>query len=275
MNVLPDSLSHIPVKYSSVAESLAGATDCGVLWQGVPGRLLLHLPQVARYLIENGSSITIEPAAAADPDAVAYYFKMTPLAALLYQRGSLVFHAAAVCKGDDAYLIAGDSGAGKSTLLALLLQRGWNMLADDLAPVTLQSDGTFMVSSVSSSIPLWQETAEILGLHGTSEKTYDRARVHLPGEPAAVGGKKLKSVVWFGVHSGRSVVLNAQEGVAWLRCAPALLYNSHVADCLCDRVVYLKSMAALAGAIPLHRLMRPRGVWSIDSVLDSFEKLKV
>ncbi len=46
-----------------------------------------------------------------------------------------VLHAAGVSDGENCLLFAGKSGAGKSTLAALLLSRGFDILADDFLPL--------------------------------------------------------------------------------------------------------------------------------------------
>ena len=46
-----------------------------------------------------------------------------------------VFHASAISDGEKCILFTGDSGNGKSTLAALLMVKGYNLLADDFAPM--------------------------------------------------------------------------------------------------------------------------------------------
>ncbi|MDQ3952291.1 MAG: hypothetical protein M3279_04910 [Actinomycetota bacterium] len=48
----------------------------------------------------------------------------------------VTLHAAAVARGADLVLLAGESGAGKTTLTLALLEGGWTYLSDDLAPVS-------------------------------------------------------------------------------------------------------------------------------------------
>ncbi|MEZ5619615.1 MAG: HprK-related kinase A [Burkholderiaceae bacterium] len=50
----------------------------------------------------------------------------------------LVLHAAAVERGGRALVLAADPGSGKSTLCAALVHRGWRLLSDELALVSLQ-----------------------------------------------------------------------------------------------------------------------------------------
>lgn len=48
-----------------------------------------------------------------------------------------LLHAAALLKGDRVVLLPGDSGSGKTTLAAALLQRGFQYLSDEFAPLSL------------------------------------------------------------------------------------------------------------------------------------------
>ncbi|MEI7844374.1 MAG: hypothetical protein WCK35_01085 [Chloroflexota bacterium] len=94
--MFPDWLTNLQVEFGSVPRGLEKTSASGVLWQAAPGRFLLDVPGVARYLAEDGQRLTIEPAPTASESEVARLARTVPLAALLYQRGLLAFHAAAV-----------------------------------------------------------------------------------------------------------------------------------------------------------------------------------
>ena len=50
-------------------------------------------------------------------------------------------HASVVHKSDKSFVIVGSSGSGKTTLCKLLIDAGYNLISDDIAP--LNQDGTF------------------------------------------------------------------------------------------------------------------------------------
>ncbi len=54
-----------------------------------------------------------------------------------------VFHASALSDGKNSVLFMGDSGNGKSTLAALLMAKGYNLLADDFVPVLADSQQVY------------------------------------------------------------------------------------------------------------------------------------
>jgi hypothetical protein len=133
-------------------ETWADAPDSGVLWRAAPGRLLLDVPGVARYLVRDGTLVQVDPRPGAAAAEVQRFLRMTPAAALYLQRGVPVLHAAVAADASGrAVVLAGDSGAGKSVLLAALVRRGWGVLTDDLAPIALGGDGA------PAALPTWPE----------------------------------------------------------------------------------------------------------------------
>jgi len=297
-------LTDFQTQFAPVASTLEGATARGVLWQAAPDRFVLDVPDVARYLVSDGAVITIDRAPDVRDEEVTRFLRMTPLAALFFQRGSLAFHAAAASPlppqqgqtsvdGEGkagAILIAGDSGVGKSTLLAALLKRGWRMLADDLAVVEVDAGGQLVVLPAFPEIVLWPDAVEKLGL---SAATAAGAPGFAQGSPSAGPARPLtrydfsdppgrsimtsqlaptpqplRAIYWLSVHSKGEIEMSELKGAERFRALGTLTYNSHIADALLDRAAYLRLASAIAQAIPLYRLRRPRGQWSATELAD-------
>lgn len=270
--MLPYFLSDISVITASVPEKLNGAATCGALWQAAPGRFLIDIPDVARYLVEGGNSIIIDPLPGADQTSIVRMLKTTPLAALLYQRGIMAFHAAAIAKGDDALLLSGDSGTGKSTLLAALLQRDWTVLADDLAIVALDAKRRLVVHSFAQDILLWPDSLQKLGVATTELKWSDSNRQILPlPSHCAPCPCFLRTIYWLGVHRNEEIEVQELFGGEKFRALGSLSYNSHIADALFDRVTHMQSAALIAERVAVRRLYRPRGEWTVAAIADLIE----
>jgi hypothetical protein len=265
--MLPDFLSDVSINYTAVPEHLAGARSRGVLWQAGPGRFLLDLPQVARFLVEEGERITIDRGAAVNEAELRRCARMTPLAALLYQRGMLALHAAAAVgpKG-GAILIGGDSGAGTSTLLAALLERGWHFLADGLAAVGLNDHGQPMVYPISPEVNLWPDA--LAKLTGSSGGT---GRQSLSWEERFVATPQpLQAIFRLLVHKGE-IELADITGTRMFHALTTLSYNSRIADALFERAAFMRQTAAVTGRVPMHRLRRPLGRWCLDELAELLE----
>ena len=270
--MFPDFLQNITLTTAAVPAELEGATTRGVLWQAAPGRFLLDLPDVARYLVEGGERVTIEPSAGASPDVVTRFARMTPLAALLYQRGLLAFHAAAVANDRGAVLLAGDSGSGKSTLLMELIQRGWTLLADELAVVTQDGKGLY-VHPTFPEIALWSDTLKKFGKDPAEFEHADTNRLLLPLPELCVSSPQpLRTTYWLGVQSKDGVTRESMAGAKHFQAVATLLYNSHVAEALLDRVVFMSYASRVVRTAPVVHLLRPRDSWSVPDMADLMEK---
>lgn len=265
--MLPIFLSDVTILYDTIPIDLISPSARGVLWQAATGCFLLEVPKVARYLVENGRSISIDPAPDVPPAMVEHHLGMLPMAALLYQRGMLAIHAAAVTNDQGVLLLAGDSGSGKSTLLTALLLRDWRMLADDLTIVGLNEQGQPVVYPTYSGIPLWPDTLTQLGIDPFPLPFIDaNRRVFKPSVRPVSSPQLLRAIYRLNIHSKSAIELEGLAGSACFRTLGTVLYNSHVADALCDRAAYLRCVSAIAHSVPFKILRRPRGIWCVDEL---------
>jgi hypothetical protein len=255
---------------------LAAAPHSGVLWRAAPGRLLLEVPDVARYLVSDGNLVEIEPCGAAAAGDVRRFLRMTPTAALYLQRGIPVLHAAvAADPAGWAVVLAGNSSAGKSVLLAALVQRGWGLLTDDLAPLTVDDAGVPVAMPTWPEMILWPDT-----VGGSATSVADGADVTEfgpSGSRRAVGlntrfvdeMRPVKAIWWLGVHGFDPIEVHGVEGIARFEALGAMAYNRRIASSLLDRASYLTVAGAVAGSgIPIRRLIRPRGRWTAGELAD-------
>ncbi|MEC5424050.1 aldolase [Virgibacillus sp. C22-A2] len=125
---------------------------------------MFEVPEVAIYMVESGSTISVYPYDQANEDQVRLYILGTCMGALLMQRKTLPLHGSAVAIDGNAYAIVGDSGAGKSTLASVFLQKGYHLLSDDVIPVTLTEDHTPIVTPAYPQQKLWMESLNQFGM---------------------------------------------------------------------------------------------------------------
>lgn len=129
-----------------------------------PNFIMFRIPDVAIYLINNGNEIFVSPFTGAEEDQVRLYMLGTCMGAILLQRKILPLHGSAIAIEGRAYAVVGHSGAGKSTLASAFLNRGYQLLSDDVIPVTLSHEGIPIVTPAYPQQKLWLNSLEEFGM---------------------------------------------------------------------------------------------------------------
>ena len=154
----------ISIRCGPVPTALDGATASGPTWDMTGDTFLLRVPQLARFQITAGHDVAVEiEPGVTDRDAASFVLGAA-FGILLYQRGALVVHGAAVAKDGRAVMICGGSGTGKSTLAAALCRGGCAFVADDICVVDLDASRHPMVLPDGRQLKLWKESINWLDL---------------------------------------------------------------------------------------------------------------
>ncbi len=152
----------VTIRFGTVPETLDNARHQGVCFQAFPGRFLLKLENIARYLVSDGCEILIDPVPDAESDAIRLFLLGSAIGALLHQRSILPLHASAIRVNEGVVAFAGNSGVGKSTLAASFMKNGCQVVADDICAVSVAS-GVPLVCSGSPNLKLWHDALHQLG----------------------------------------------------------------------------------------------------------------
>ncbi|MGE7602885.1 HPr kinase/phosphorylase [Peribacillus sp. NPDC097675] len=126
--------------------------------------VMFLVPGTAIFLIQGGNKIIISPLDPIKEDEIRLYTLGTCMGAILLQRKILPLHGSAVVIAGKAYAIIGDSGAGKSTLASAFIRRGYQLLTDDVVPVSLNSENVPVVTPAYPQQKLWQESLDYFGM---------------------------------------------------------------------------------------------------------------
>ncbi len=143
----------------SQSEAISEGIDFRVTAEGV----FLFWKKEASCFIRKGKEIIIDPYPGVDERVLRLIALGPALAILLYQRGHLPLHAAAVEIDGQAVCFMGSPGCGKSPLAAALYDRGHKIVADDVTAVQLDgSDGPWVTPGFPQ-LKLWPEMITALG----------------------------------------------------------------------------------------------------------------
>lgn len=132
--------------------------------------ILFHMPDIAIYMIQNGNRILYSPTEMAAEDQLRLYILGTCMGAILIQRKLIPLHGSAIAIDGKVYAIVGESGAGKSTLASAFLKRGYQLLSDDVIPVTFNEDNVPVVIPAYPQQKLWLESLNQFGLDSEKYK---------------------------------------------------------------------------------------------------------
>jgi hypothetical protein len=267
-----DAVPDVSIRLATGPLSLPEPTIRGLLFVADDTACLINAPGVARYLIQDGRLIMVEPIAGAAPEAVRLFLLGAALGMVLCQRGLLVWHASAVAgPHGEAVVLAGHSGRGKSTMTGALLQRGCRLLTDDLTVVSRDGSGRPLVHPTFPRLKLLPDAALRLGLDvGSLARVRPGARkVFVPADgrfvqtPLPIG-----RIYVLDYSSPRDVGIRAITGhERFERLRPYLFGQKYVEH----RRIHLRQFAAFTAALsaaPVRLLSRPVDA-AVDAVADT------
>jgi hypothetical protein len=130
-----DILIQIARGHSPMAKS-AGR----VVFEHLSEYSLIKIADVADFEVREGRHIRVWPAAGATQKDIEIFLFGPAWATLCHQRGMLPLHASAILTNGGITAFAGHSGAGKSTIAALLGSFGYELVTDDILPISFNRD---------------------------------------------------------------------------------------------------------------------------------------
>lgn len=134
-------------------------------------QIMFHLANIAIYCIENGNKIIVSPMEGIEESQLRLYILGSCMGAILMQRQVFPLHGSAIAIDGRAYAIVGHSGAGKSTLASAFLEKGFDLLTDDIIPLSFSKEsGRPYVIPTYPQQKLWQESLTHFGQDSSNYK---------------------------------------------------------------------------------------------------------
>jgi hypothetical protein len=269
----PAQVADVAIRRASVPMTLDDAEAIGPTWQRAGNRFLLRIPNIARFLLEDGRSIAFEAEEAAETRDVAVFLSGSVFGILLHQRNHLVLHASAVLVGGKAVLFCGVSGAGKSTLAAALVEYGYPLVADDQCAIEL-GDGVPRVHADGRQLRLWDRSIAELGLVGRrGDPMRNRLRkFYVDPATASHAAVPLGAVYALAeVRDSDQPAVERPNVVDATRLLAANAYRPLLVRRLGQREAYFQGGAAIVAAAGIFRLSRPLGFDRVAATITALE----
>ncbi|MDQ0256590.1 hypothetical protein J2S74_004012 [Evansella vedderi] len=154
----------VVIHYADLKKEWNSMADGNIYFIVKPDLVMFQIPNLAIFKVEHGKNISFSPTSKVDEDHIRLYLLGTCMGAILMQRKILPLHGSAIAIDGKAYAIVGDSGAGKSTTASALLARGYQLISDDVIPVSLNEGKVPMVTPAYPQQKLWQESIDEFGM---------------------------------------------------------------------------------------------------------------
>jgi hypothetical protein len=221
------------------------------------------------FQISNGREIVIDSRPGVEPGALRIVLLGRIMAFLLRQRGWLPVHASGVVIGGQCVLFVGRQRAGKSTTAAAFHARGHLVITDDVGPVRVV-DGHCVVQTVGSRLRLRDDARAVLNgadlrpdfqcdkyayelRSGELSGLFQVRRLYLLEQGEPIRAVEVPSLL-------AAALLSSHAFLKYHNATPEVLRN-HLRDC-----------AAVAGVVPIRRLIRPFSLASLPGLVRFVEE---
>ncbi|MDR3701283.1 MAG: hypothetical protein P4L56_16675 [Candidatus Sulfopaludibacter sp.] len=134
-----------------------------IQWRANPGaEARFSYPRAGQFQVCGGREVIVTPEPGAESALLRLYVQGMMLAAILHQRGLFVLHASIVSAGGRCFAFVGSVGAGKSTMASGFHARGYSVVADDNAALSLRNSPPTVLPAFPS-LKIYPEVAAALG----------------------------------------------------------------------------------------------------------------
>lgn len=238
-------------------------------------QIFFSVPGVADFLVTRGHSIEIHAAPGSPWNSIELYLLGSAMGVIYHQRHTQPLHAACVTNGDSAIALAGDSGEGKSTLAYVMSLRDYDLLTDDLAPITQHGD-TILVHREKPTFKIWKQTADhfsvpVDGLDAVSNRD---DKYYLPARHSRVETCPLKALVILATdqrcHRPTLQPVSRLQALAAIR---QHTYRNFLLPIIWEEGSFLKHSLRLLEAITIWRLVRPRNLANLEEAADAIQSI--
>jgi hypothetical protein len=266
----------VNVRLGTVPDQLPGTVELDPYCFATPTQYLLNIPGIARYLVNDGREIVIDPDPAAPVLDVRAYLLGSIFVVLCQQRGLLPLHASAIAGKSGVVAFLANSGQGKSTLAAHFAQRGFRVLADDICLVDATQQGAAMVIPTAPWLKLWRNSLESLGrgAEGLDRVFSEDEKYRLPLAPALTPEPISKLIFLEG--NGISSLTTEIEEVPRVQAVPLLMdltHHSYLLQATGQQEENFLRCGRVLSQARAYRLVRPWGLTHLQSTVDALENL--
>lgn len=227
-------------------------------------------------IVKNGEKIGYCLTGGGYPDYLQSYILGFGMAMLAMQRGMLAIHCSAVANEEGAVLLAGESGAGKSTVTTAFLEKGYQLMADDMVFVETGKNGKVMAKPAFPFQKLCRGVATEKG-YNLDELIYineekDKFLVRYEGK-FSIEAVPVKAFVMLGVSNVKEVAFKEIEGFNRVHIYANNLFLRHLLKKDKYSPTSVQKCLEMAACVPTFYVARPTEGDTVSEVIQQVFEL--
>lgn len=261
------------IRWGETPASLPEPFHARGLYQARPDALLLTVPDVGRYHVVK-DCITVSPAPEASDETVRLFLFGSAVGTVLHLNQVLALHGSAVRLPDGGVAVfTGVSTAGKSTLAAALAAKGYAAMADDIVAVHFDGAGQAWVHPGLCRTKLWNDALALLDLQKDSGQ---QVRPHLEkySMPMQAWGQpeRLTHVYELLPVERGDLTIQSVKGLEKLKLLDRQTFRPNFVEAMGLKPGHLQRLGRLAPQVQTAQITRPRGLPTLDQIIDLLEQ---
>jgi len=223
----------------------------------------------ARYRVEEGKRVVVEPVEGADPEEIRLFLLGSTMGALLYQRGLFPLHGSAVDTPWGGMVFVGTQGIGKSTLASEFHRRGYRLLSDDICAVGMV-DKTATIFPALAQFRLCPDAYQRIGSPEDARFNVDKFVVPM-GDQYCIEQKPLRAVHILNWHDEDQPAFTALQGIGRIQHLLGNLYRLQFLEGQATKSAHLQMAATIAQSASIISVSRKRDTGRIGDLVDFLE----
>lgn len=263
--------SRVNIKLGEIPAKLDSILEQNEFYQISENECIVSVPGVARFRIENGDDITVQPRENADEAEIRTYLLGTVFSCLLHQRKKLPMHVSSIAVNSRAIAFTGESGAGKSTIASLLHRRaGYPLICDDVGVFSVNRGKPMIVGGVHRLRLTETIASDYRFINEGATEAWQHAEKRSIVYPQAFTDAEYTIGALVLLERGRGFHLEEVFGLKKLSLIRGAIFRPFFEKCFNDQELVFKSLAAMSDKLSVFVFSRP---WDAANITPSVDYL--
>lgn len=267
-----NEVADVIIEFGTPPEEVQQKLELGETCRYESQLMWFKIPGIATYCMIQGHRILIEKELDATLLDVKQFLLGSCLGMIMLQRDMIAIHGGTIAMNGKGLLITGNRGAGKSTLTSALRLKGYPLVADDVSAMK-----SLMVQPAYPQQKVCEDMMNYLGYHPAQYKHINldqKIKYLIPtGNQFSYDPVPLQGVIELvSDETLEHIEVEELKGSDKLMTIYNNIYRIEMKICAGVNPTFFKQCVQLTSEIPVYRMKRPTGKWTVDHQIKWIEQ---